>query len=282
MPERNTLELPELVGMVVARHHRVVLGRAQVLAERQDRDAHLAQILEHLHDLVLFFAEAHHHAGLGGNVRRVRAGAIEQFEQARVLAARADRAIQARHGFRVVVQHVGPRVEHGLKGCRLALEIRNQHFDAALGQPLLDVANGLRKDRRTAIRQVVAIHRGDDGVLQRHLFDGFADAARLVDVERGRLAVRHRAVGAGARADVAEDHERGRAVMPALADVGAAGVLADRVQLEVAHDAAQAQVILRPRRAHLQPLGLRLTRFHEMQRRLDHLSNSTPQKIRRL
>ena len=117
---------------------------------------------------------------------------------------------------------------------------------------------------------IVAIDRRDDRVLQRHLLDRLADAARLVDVERGRLAVRDRAVGAGARADVAEDHEGGRAVVPALADVRAVRVLADGVELEVAHDAAQPEVVLRPRRAHLQPLGLGLAGLHELQRRFNH------------
>ena len=72
--------------------------------------------------------------------------------------------------------------------------------------------------------------------------------------------MRHGAVGARARADVAEDHERRGAVVPALADVGAVRVFADGVELQLAHDALQPEVVLRPGRAHLQPLGLRRTR----------------------
>ena len=66
-------------------------------------------------DLVQLLAEAEHHAGLGRNGRPLVRGAIEQLERARVLAARADRAIEARHGLGVVVEDVGPRVEDGLE-----------------------------------------------------------------------------------------------------------------------------------------------------------------------
>ena len=99
--------------------------------------------------------------------------------------------------------------------------------------------------------------------------DRFRDARRLRGVELRRPSVRHGAIRARTGADVAEDHERRRAVMPAFADVGAAGVLADRVQPQVLHDALEAEVVLRPRSADLQPLGLRLTRPHEFKRRFD-------------
>ena len=57
-------------------------------------------------------------------------------------------------------------------------------------------------------------------------------------VQRARQAGFHIAEGAGARAGVAHDHHGGVALLPALADVGAAGLLADRVQPVLAHDLA--------------------------------------------
>src|SRR5581483_8319776 len=64
------------------------------------------------------------------------------------------------------------------------------------------------------------------------------------------------AVTAGARAGVAEDLEGGRAAAPALADVRAAGLLADRVQAGAVDQLAHVEVPrLRARRAHLHPLG---------------------------
>ena len=58
---------------------------------------------------------------------------------------------------------------------------------------------------------------------------------------------------------LAEDHERGGAVVPALADVGAVRLLADGVEPELAHQPLEAVVVLGAGRAHLQPLGLGLT-----------------------
>ena len=195
--------------------------------------------------------------GMSGAMRR---RALEQLEAPRVLAARARHAVEPRHRLGVVVQDVGPRVEHGAQRRFLALEVGNQHLDAAVGHPRLDLADRVGEDRRAAVGQVVAIDRRDDGVAQAHRLHRFGDAHRLVEVERGRPAVLHGAVGAGARAHVAEDHEGGGAVVPALADVRAVRVLADRVELQVAHDALEPEVVLRTRGADLQPVGLRLTR----------------------
>ena len=58
----------------------------------------------------------------------------------------------------------------------------------------------------------------------------------------GRLAGLHVAEAAAASADVAEDHERGGAALPALADVGAVGLLADRVEVVLLDRLLQAAV----------------------------------------
>ena len=57
------------------------------------------------------------------------------------------------------------------------------------------------------------------------------------------------AVAAGPCADVPEDHERRRAVMPALADVGTAGFFAHRAQVKLAHEALKVGVDGAPWRA---------------------------------
>src|SRR5438874_1936634 len=63
---------------------------------------------------------------------------------------------------------------------------------------------------------------------------------------------------AAARARVAEDHERGRAPLPALADVRARGLLADRVKVLVADEPGQLAVALTAWRRHLEPRRLAL------------------------
>ena len=75
-------------------------------------------------------------------------------------------------------------------------------------------------------------------------------------IEPARQAGLDVAKGAGAGAHVAHDHEGGVALLPALADVGAAGLLAHRVQAVLAHDAARLGIAERPRRLYAYPRGL--------------------------
>src|SRR6185436_15395454 len=107
--------------------------------------------------------------------------------------------------------------------------------------------------------------------------DRFGDSRRLRGIELRRLAVRHGAVGTGARADIAQNHERRGAMVPAFADVRAPRILTHGVQLQVVHDALETDVVLRPGRTDLEPGGLRLARAHELQRGFDgHAPVSVP------
>src|SRR6185295_8891997 len=72
---------------------------------------------------------------------------------------------------------------------------------------------------------------GDDGVAQSHRLHLVRHPRRLQRVVPGRLAGLHVAEAAATGADVAEDHEGGGTALPALADVGAVGLLADRMEV---------------------------------------------------
>ena len=85
--------------------------------------------------------------------------------------------------------------------------------------------------------------------------DGVGDAARLVGVDRQRLARVDQAEAARPGAAVAEDHERRGAIGPALVDVRATGLLAHRVEVEVAHEPLEPEVLVVEAGAHLHPLG---------------------------
>ena len=100
--------------------------------------------------------------------------AIEQLQRAIVAAARARRAIQPRHGLDVVIEHVGPRVEHDAQRRFVALEIRDQHFDAGTRDARARLGDRPREVRGAAIRQVVAIDRGDDDVVELHAWMALA------------------------------------------------------------------------------------------------------------
>ena len=82
------------------------------------------------------------------------------------------------------------------------------------------------------------------------------DAQRLERVVPGRLAGLDVAEAAAARAGVAEDHERGGAALPALADVGAGRLLADRVQPLRLDHVGQLAVLRAAGRRDLEPRRL--------------------------
>ena len=126
----------------------------------------------------------------------------------------------------------------------------------ALGTFALQRADRRREVRRAAVRQVVAVDRRDDDVLEAHARGGLREPERLERVGRPvGLAGVDVAVPAGAGARVAEDLERRRAAPPALGDVRAAGLLADRVQAGAVDELADVVVArVRARRAHLHPL----------------------------
>ncbi len=113
-----------------------------------------------------------------------------------------------------------------------AAEVGHEDLDGAAGDLLAEEADGLGEDRRAAVLPLVAVDGGDDDMLDAHQPGSLGHAARLVPVEvGGGAASLDGAEAARARADVAQDHERGRAGSPALAHVRAARALADGVQV---------------------------------------------------
>ena len=124
------------------------------------------------------------------------------------------------------------------------------------GQALADGADGVGEMLRAAVGEIVAVDRGDDDMGQAELGGGFADMGGLVGVERARQPGLDVAEGAGARAGVAHDHEGGVLLLPALADIRAAGLLAHGVQAVGAHDRVRVGVARRHRRLDADPVGL--------------------------
>src|SRR5215510_2928094 len=88
------------------------------------------------------------------------------------------------------------------------------------------------------------------------LADSFGDIGGLMGIERAGLAGGDVAEGAGARADVAHDHEGGVLVLPAFADVGAGRLLAHRDETVLAHQPPGLGVFRRIGRTHPDPIRL--------------------------
>ena len=157
-----------------------------------------------------------------------------------------------------MVVDVGARLDHLPDAGLVPLEVGDEHLDGAAGEALPDLPDGLGEDVRAEVGEVVAVDGGDDGVAQGELGDGLGHARRLLDVVRRGTPVGDGAVGAVPGADVAQDHEGGGAVLPALADVGAVRLLAHGVQLQLTHELLEAQVVVATGGLHLEPLRLPL------------------------
>src|SRR5207249_1538858 len=125
-----------------------------------------------------------------------------------------------------------------------------------------------RPVRAAAVREVVTIDRRDHDVLEPELAHGPADPLGLLAILPDGRAVRDRAVAAVAGAHVAQDHERRGRVLPALPDVGTARLLADRVEVPLAHPTLEAHVVGAAGGADLEPR--RLAPLRDEARRLDH------------
>jgi len=149
---------------------------------------------------------------------------------ARLCAAHA--RMQSPHRLDVVVEHVGPSGEHRLQRLFLDVqEVRRQHLDRRLRELCFERSDRGRVMSGAAVGDVIPVDRRDDDMLELHLRRDVREPQRLERVRRCLgLAAVHVAVAARARACVAEDLERRRAATPALGDVRAARLLADRVQ----------------------------------------------------
>ena len=108
----------------------------------------------------------------------------------------------------------------------VALAVGDQHLDVVRGSAARMAAIGRGEVRGTAVGQVVAGHARDHRVLEAERDHRVGDPGRLVDFGRQRVAGVDEAEPAGPGAALAQHHERGGAVGPALVDVGAAGLLA--------------------------------------------------------
>ena len=119
-----------------------------------------------------------------------------------------------------------------------------------------DLADHADERGGAVVGEVVAVDAGDDRVAQAHLGDAARDAGGLERVVPRRLAGLDVAEAAAPRARVAEDHERRGSALPALADVGAGGLLADRVQVLGFDQRLELAVALAAGRRHLEPRRL--------------------------
>ena len=238
--------LGELVRRVVAQHRQVLGLGPQVLADRQDVGARVADRADGLAGpRPTSSPRPDHDAALGEQPRLLRAA--QQLERA--LEARAGPHAAGTGAGTVSVlwfRIVGPGVDHGCERAPVALEVGDEHLDRAAGDALADRPDAGREDGGAAVLLVVAVDGGDDRVAEAHARDRVGHARGL---RRDRAARRAGPVLTAQKPQArVQTSPRIMKVavpaVPALAEVRAVGLLAHRVEVEPAHEPAQPLVAL--------------------------------------
>ena len=255
MLEAQTLplltQLVKLLGRVELLQH-VVLGRGpQVLADGQQVAVDGAQVSHGLDNLMPLLAQADHHPGLGHGVRGYLLCLGQHLQRPAVAALWTHGVKHPLNGLYVVVEDVRLGVHHRAQG--LSLVVRDEHLHLAIRQPPAYLADALGEDEGAAVGQVVTVDGGYDAVAQGQLLHRARQSLRLLQVEREGPTRGDGAVVAAAGAYVTQDHEGGAAPVPAVPDVGAAGLLADGVQLALAQQVVQLNVVGAAGHGHLEP-----------------------------
>ena len=124
----------------------------------------------------------------------------------------------------------------------------------------MDEAAGLGVEPRGPVGQIVSGYARDRHVAQVEVAHGLGDTTRLVLVVLGGAARRDVAEVAAARAQRTAEQEGRLAVLPALVDVGAAGLGAHRVQTLGVRERAHVLVVLAGLGGRADPLGFLLDR----------------------
>lgn len=155
----------------------------------------------------------------------------------RVVRTRTRFLVQTRHRFEVVIHDVRRcGIQNAERAVQTTTEIGRQNFNARVRRQLARLTDTFDEVRRAAVAQIVTIHARDHHVLELQRGNSAREICRLFRIERVRAAVPHVAERAATCALVAHDHERGRALTKAFADVRAARFLTHRMQIVLAQN----------------------------------------------
>ena len=251
-----SLQVRELVRVPVALDGQVLGRGTEVLADGEDVDAGAGEALRTTSsDLRPGLAEAEHDAALGERPGVELLRAAQQLERTSEAGLRAGRGGRAAAPFPCCGSGSrAGRGDHGGQRVPVALEIGDEHLDRRAGAERA-ASSGWSRRRSRRRRRAASSRLTLVMTAWRRPMRWTATATRAGSPwsSAPRAAGLDRAEAAGARADVAQDHEGGGAAAPALADVRAARLFADGVEILVAHERAQPFEVPARGEADLQP-----------------------------
>ncbi len=97
-----------------------------------------------------------------------------------VARAGADFQVEGGNGFEIVIEHIGAGFDDLLKGAILFQEVRRQDFNCRGRCGSAGGADDPGKMLRTAVCQIIAVNRSNDGMGQPHAGDGIGHPFRLI------------------------------------------------------------------------------------------------------
>jgi len=233
---RRPTQFREFFGRQVTGHgQQAAAVGLEVLAQRQEVHLPVAQVGQHVQDLLLSLADTQHQPALGFDRRVQSLDALQQFQRPAIIRfGPAQAAVQSRHRLGVMIEDVGGCGGNSLQCLWATDEVGRQYLDARPGS-LADRQHALAEVIGAAIRQIIPRDRGNDDVPQAQPRSRLRDSPRFIRIGRLGFAPRHRAETAGTGADVAQNHEGGGPLRVALHAVRATGVVADRLQVQFVH-----------------------------------------------
>jgi len=250
----------EFIRMHEADDGKMVPGRLQILAESEDICSLRGKILHGGEDFLCFLPKTQHETRLCGDVWMHFLGAGQEFKRALVDGTFANLTIEAWNRFGVVIEYVRLDRKDNVQGIPIAAKIGNQDFDLASWNAVTNLFNRACEDAGTPIRLIITIDARDHSVTQLHARGCFSDTVRFFLIGRADgLSGRHRTKTASACANVSEDHERSRAMLPAFSHVGAAGGFADRMEIERPHDALEIVIFFATEEFDAKPVRARVS-----------------------
>src|SRR5215472_4002752 len=248
----------KLVRMIISHHWQVLRRRTQILPDRQQVTLRGAQIPHGLNDLLWLFTKAYHQPGLRAHRRVQVLDTLEQLQRALVLRLWTYFVVETRDAFHVVIQYVRLRLDHLCQGLPVALEIGNEHLYTALRHMPLDGPNSRSEDVTPAVQHIIAVHRGNHRITQTQRRYRLSDSLGLLLVNNPRAPCLHSTEATATCTRSSQQHKRGTALVPTLADIGAHRLLAHRMQAMLTHQTLEGKERLPCGEFHTQPRRLAL------------------------
>src|SRR5262249_18332870 len=160
-------KLRELFRAVVSLDRKMSHAGAQVLSEREYVAIGTTKVFHGVEQLFPRLSKTAHDTAL--RKQRISLGSVarrpaQHFHSLPILRVPAHLVIEVSYGLGIVIEDVGPSLQHFIQSFPIAAKVRYQNLDFAIGIQTPHPMNGLDEMACASIGKIVAINRRDHGV----------------------------------------------------------------------------------------------------------------------